>query len=116
MRISELAKAVDLPVDTIRFYEKRGLLDDQHFVRKDNNYRDYSQAAVTRLRLIKNGQAAGLTLQEMCQNIRAWESDALTPQQKRIFFEAKIAEIDARIVKLEEMKQYIREKMQMFES
>ena len=60
-------------------------------------------------------EITGLTLQEMCQNIRAWESDALTPQQKRDLFEAKIAKIDARIVKLEEMKQYIREKMQMFE-
>ena len=54
MLIRELARRVDLPIDTIRFYEKRELLQEgEHFVRKDNKYRDYTEAAIARLELIK---------------------------------------------------------------
>src|SRR5262245_8261331 len=112
MLIHELAQRTALPVDTIRFYEKRGLLDAEHFTRRANNYRDYSEAAVSRLNLIKQGQAAGLTLTEICRSIRAWESNQLTAQEKREFFECKIEEIDARIAQLEGVKAYLRQKLQ----
>lgn len=111
MQIGELAKAAGLPIDTIRFYEKRGLLNGQHFVRRANGYRDYAPAAVDRLRLIKQGQAVGLTLSEICSSIQAWETNLLTIEEKREFFQGKIAEIDARIAELEQMKAYIRGKL-----
>jgi len=114
MRIGELARAVGVTVDTIRFYEKRGLLDGQHFVRRENGYRDYTDTALQRLTLIKQGQAAGLTLAEMCQSLDAWESNELTPEEKREFFENKLLEIDVRIAELEAMKVYIRQKIEMF--
>jgi DNA-binding transcriptional MerR regulator len=114
MRIGELAKAVGLTVDTIRFYEKRKLLDSRHFVRSENNYREYTDAAVQRLKLIKQGQVVGLTLAEICYSINAWESNELTPQEKREFFDNKLLEIDARIAELEAMKAYIRKKIEMF--
>ena len=56
MRISELAKRADLTPDTIRFYEKIGLLDESHFRREDNNYRDYYESAFARLELVRLGQ------------------------------------------------------------
>ena len=43
MRISVLAKQADITPDTIRFYEKMGLLDESHFSRQENNYRDYHE-------------------------------------------------------------------------
>jgi MerR family copper efflux transcriptional regulator len=113
MKISELAHQTGLSIDTIRFYEKRGLLDDSHFSRGSNRYRDYSDVAVDRLLLIKQGQAAGLTLTEIARSIRAWESNQLTPQEKEDFFLQKMDEIDARISSLELIKVYIREKLKM---
>ena len=113
MLIGELAKLVGLPIDTIRFYEKRDLLvDGQHFIRHGNKYRHYNEAAVARLHLIKNGQAAGLTLNEMSRSIAAWETEALSAQQKREFFQRKIQEIEARIGELEQMKAYLHCKLQ----
>jgi DNA-binding transcriptional MerR regulator len=112
MLIHELAQRTDLTVDTIRFYEKRGLLDGEHFSRRANNYRDYSEAALNRLTLIKQGQAAGLTLTEICRSIRAWESNQLTPQEKIEFFQGKLEEIDARIAQLEAIKAYLFKKLQ----
>jgi MerR family copper efflux transcriptional regulator len=113
MRISELAQEVGLSIDTIRFYEKRGLLDQSHFSRHANRYRDYSEVAVSRLLLIKQGQAAGLTLAEIGNWIDAWETDQLTLEEKIDFFMRKIDEVDARIAQLEGVKAYLREKIQM---
>lgn len=111
MLIHELANTIGISVDTIRFYEKRGLLDHEHFTRKENQYREYGEAAVSRLNLIKQGKAAGLTLSEICRFINAWESDQLTTQEKVAFFEHKIEEIDARIAQLEGVKAYLRQKL-----
>lgn len=53
MKIKELAEKMGLTVYTIRFYEKEGLLDSRHVQREENNYRNYSEAAMERLNLIK---------------------------------------------------------------
>ena len=113
MLIGELSETVGLPIDTIRFYEKRGLLNDKHFCRKENNYRDYTETAVARLELIRQGQMVGLTLAEIRHFIEAWEADSLTAQEKIAFFECKIEEVDARIAELEQTKEYIRAKITM---
>lgn len=53
MKIKELAEKMGLTVYTIRFYEKEGLLDSRHIQREENNYHNYSEAAIKRLNLIK---------------------------------------------------------------
>lgn len=40
MKISEVAKMVDLPISTIRYYEKIGIITDDYIRREQNNYRD----------------------------------------------------------------------------
>jgi len=111
MRISELADTVQLSVDTIRFYERRGLLDAEHFSRRSNNYRDYSETAIARLLLVRQGQAAGLTLSEIGGSIKAWESNELTAAQKNEFFGAKLDEIDTRMRELQRLRQYLTDKL-----
>lgn len=111
MQIGELSAETGVPIDTIRFYEKRGLLNGQHFVRKENRYREYAESAVDRLKLIRQGQMIGLTLTEICQFIDAWESDALTLEQKVEFLERKLVDIDARIAALEQTRGYVRRKI-----
>lgn len=63
MLIGELAATVGLPAQTIRFYERRGLLPPPR--RHANGYRAYGDVAVSRVRFIRNAQAAGLTLVEI---------------------------------------------------
>lgn len=41
MKISEVAKIVDLPISTIRYYEKMGIITDEYILREENNYRNY---------------------------------------------------------------------------
>jgi MerR family Zn(II)-responsive transcriptional regulator of zntA len=58
--IGRLAEASDTTADTIRFYEREGLL--QPADRSDSGYRLYDKDAVIRLRFIRHAQACGFTL------------------------------------------------------
>jgi len=114
MRISELAKRADLTPDTIRFYEKIGLLDQSHFSRQENNYRDYHESALARLELIRQGQEAGFKLAEMVGELSAWENDEISREQKRVFFLMRLEQIDAQMEKLAATRSYVLEKLAMF--
>jgi len=63
MKIGELAKAAGLPVETVRFYEKQGLLPAP--ARRENNYRRYDEQALQRLRFIGNCRALDMSLDEV---------------------------------------------------
>lgn len=63
MRIGELAAAADIPPETVRYYERRGLLAPPE--RSRNGYRTYHDDALHQLRFIRAAQAAGLTLAEI---------------------------------------------------
>ncbi len=111
MLIGELAEAVGLPISTIRFYERRGLLDDAHMDRHGNNYRVYNAHAVERLTLIKQMQRAGITLNEIHAHIANYEADAYTAAQKCQFFSQKLALVLAQIDAMREVEGYLREKL-----
>jgi DNA-binding transcriptional MerR regulator len=63
MRIGELADTFGLPPETVRFYERRGLLAEPQ--RSPNGYRIYDETSRRRLTFIRTAQAAGLTLAEI---------------------------------------------------
>jgi MerR family mercuric resistance operon transcriptional regulator len=63
MRIGEVAGSVGVTAQTIRFYERAGLLPPPQ--RTPNGYRTYDEQTLNRLRFIRNGQGAGLTLLEI---------------------------------------------------
>lgn len=112
MLIKELAERSGVSVDTIRFYEKQGLLDKTHFERSPNGYRHYSEVGLQRLQLIKLGQATGFTLSEIRQTIHAWETDELTPAEKEFYMCRKLEEIDQKMKALNEIKEYLLNKIE----
>ena len=63
MKIGELAKLTDAQVETIRYYEREGLLPAP--ARSDGNYRLYTQAHVERLTFIRNCRSLDMTLEEI---------------------------------------------------
>ncbi|MDD2053479.1 Cd(II)/Pb(II)-responsive transcriptional regulator [Pseudomonas putida] len=63
MKIGELAKLTDCQVETIRYYEREGLLPEP--ARSDGNYRLYTQAHVERLTFIRNCRSLDMTLEEI---------------------------------------------------
>jgi DNA-binding transcriptional MerR regulator len=111
MFISELAEMTGLSAHTIRFYEKLGLLTEAHTQRGPNNYRSYTPEAAQRLTLIKHGQAAGFTLNEIRELMRAWEANELTIEEKRRIVEQKLREVEAKMAELESMRGYLQAKL-----
>ncbi|MBD2256752.1 MerR family transcriptional regulator [Pseudanabaena sp. FACHB-2040] len=111
MLIGELAKKSGLPTDTIRFYEKRGLIDSELIERRSNNYRDYSEVSLERLVLIQRAKRLGFTLTEIQDWIKAFENDQLTLDQKQRILGQKLEEVEERIQELKRMKSYLSEKI-----
>lgn len=112
MLIGELAKKSGLPIDTIRFYEKKGLIGSELISRKSNNYRDYSDASLERLMVIQRAKRLGFTLTEIHEWIKDFENDQLTIDQKRDILTRKLGQIDERIEELKQMKQYLLAKLE----
>jgi DNA-binding transcriptional MerR regulator len=101
MQIGEIADATGLSRDTLRFYEKRGLLRAR---RSANGYRDYPPEAVDWLRYIRLAQTLGFTLSEIEADLPLLaEPDASAPQL-RAALERKLTDIDQRIEGLQSLR------------
>lgn len=112
MLISELSQKTGVSKDTIRFYEKAGLLDSNS-KRGENNYRYYDDEAVARLAFIRQGKVLGFTLSEIKKVIDEW--DTLSSGDKVRITRNKIEEVDEKIGQLQEYKCYLVEKLKRLE-
>ena len=99
----KLAKAAVVNVETLRYYEQRGLLPEPP--RRESGYRVYPETAVERLRFIKGAQALGFTLDEIHDllNLRVDEHAHRTDVRQRA--QEKVEDIDRKIKALEAMKE-----------
>lgn len=103
MQIGELAAATGLSRDTLRFYEKRGLLRAR---RTGNGYRDYPPEAADWLRYLRTAQQLGFTLAEIEADmpLLASSDSPATAAQLRAALARKLGEIDARIAGLLQLR------------
>jgi DNA-binding transcriptional MerR regulator len=76
MLISELSKKTGLSKDTIRFYEKIGLVHVPPAARRNNNYKEYSDVILQKLLVIKEIRGFDFTLEEIQDIIALYESDS----------------------------------------
>lgn len=65
LSIGQLAKLANVSIDTIRFYEKAGLLAAH--VRRPSGFRGYSELDLKRLRFVRRGRSLGFSLEELGQ-------------------------------------------------
>lgn len=107
MKIHTLAERTGLSASAIRFYEKQGLLDSRHVRRGANNYRDYSEAAVRHLEMIKKVQSVGFTLSELKEVVQAEEANALPLPKKIELLRHKLVEIERKKEELEQVQTHI---------
>ena len=66
--ISKLAKELDIGIETIRFYERKGLIEQPK--KPVNGYRDYSDSIVNRVKFIRRAQRIGFSLAEIMTLLR----------------------------------------------
>jgi len=100
MLIGELCKRAGVSRDTVRYYERMGLLDKATQPHATNTYKRYSQLSLQRIRLIVHAKALGFTLAEIGDVIHVWDSPTFGVEQKTACLEAKLAELDAKSLAL----------------
>ncbi|MFJ7629550.1 MerR family transcriptional regulator [Streptomyces sp. NPDC097595] len=97
MRIGELAAQTGLSRDTIRFYERTGLISGQ---RLPNGYRDFPPETAPWLAYVRTAQALGFSLAEIARTGEELRDAPDSAQALSALFEEKIAVIDARMAQL----------------
>ncbi|MCA8939071.1 MAG: MerR family transcriptional regulator [Planctomycetes bacterium] len=101
MTVSRLADAADINQETIRFYEREGLMPKPY--RSSSGYRLYDEADVERLRFIQRAKYLGFTLKETKDLLDLCEDEATSCKTLCDTARQKAEEIEARIEELQRM-------------
>lgn len=102
LRTGQVAVLAGVNVQTLRYYERRGLLERP--ARRPSGYRDYSPDAVRVIRFIKRAQELGFTLTEIAELLRLRNDQAASCSEVRAAALTKIEDVDRRIESLRAMK------------
>ena len=102
MTISKAAKQAGTRIETVRFYERRGLIT-QPLKPAAGGFRDYPPETVSRLRFIREAQELGFSLNEIAEllSLRADPKANCAQVQRRA--EAKLAEVRRKIERLQDI-------------
>lgn len=102
LSIGETARRTGLSADTLRYYEKIGLLP--HIARDPGGRRRYDERDLSRLRFIQRAQRCNFSLKEIGQLLKLRSAaDASRPQVQRLT-EQKLAEIEAQMADLDHLQ------------
>jgi MerR family copper efflux transcriptional regulator len=102
MRIGQLAESTGISRDTIRYYEKIGLLPAPR--RRESGYREYPDEAGNRIRVIRNAVQLGFPLKEIAKVLDVRDAGGAPCRQVRDYAHGLVAEIDHKIVELKAEK------------
>lgn len=111
MLIGELVERTGLTKDTIRFYEKKGLISLDKRSRRDNNYKEYSEAVLNRLMLIRKLKDMGFTLNEIDTFLELWREEDASCNNLKFTLENKITLVRKQIQRLNELKARLTESL-----
>ncbi len=103
MRIGQLATLTGVSVQTIRFYERRGLL--KKVTRLASGYRSYSEDDIKQIRFIKRSQELGYTLVEIARLLDLKHEPPHNTVQLRAIVETKLRHIEDNIRHLQQMRE-----------
>lgn len=104
MLIGQLAEKSGLSRDTIRFYEKEAFIQA---ITRNNGYKDYPEQTLQQLELIKTAKALGFSLAEIKQVSLLLAQGAVPGTRVQQALQDKIAMIDEKLAKLQDMRQLL---------
>lgn len=100
MTIGALARSAAVGVETIRYYQRRGLLPQP--VRQYGSIRRYSAADAARLRFIRRAQELGFTLEEIGELLKL--QDGADRRAIRRIARTRLAQVESRVADLQRMR------------
>ena len=104
--IGKLAREAGVHLETVRYYERRGLLPKP--ARTESGYRQYGDEDVQRLRFIKRAQALGFSLREIKELLVLRVSPKTSCADIKRRAEAKLADIDDKLQQLRQIKRALK--------
>ncbi len=105
-RSGELAELSGVSSDTLRHYERKGVLARP--LRKANNYRLYPASAVQRVRLIRRAIAVGFTLDELASVLGVRDRGGAPCVEVRALAVAKLSDLETRLREMSELRKELR--------
>lgn len=105
LTIGSLAKAAGVNVETIRYYQRRGLMDEPP--KPFGGHRHYAVSSVSRVRFIKRAQHLGFTLDEITELLRLEHGQSC--RETRLLAESKLESIEKRIDDLSRMRSMLKD-------
>lgn len=109
MKIGQVAEQAGVSVDTVRFYERRGVVPVPE--RMPSGYRTYTTATVERIRLTRRLQGLGLSLDEVIDALHAADRGDVTCASERWRLAAVLERIEAKIDELRAVRGEVRKVM-----
>jgi DNA-binding transcriptional MerR regulator len=103
LRVAELAEAVGLSSDTIRYYERAGLLPPP--ARTAAGYRAYDAEAVDRLKFIQGAQRLGLRLRDIAGLLAIRDTGVCACEPAEQLLRRRLAEVDAEMARLAALRE-----------
>ena len=102
MKIGELARAAGVPIDTVRYYERQGLLPLP--ARTASGYRQYGHDDAARLRFVRRAKALGFTLEEIRELLGLSARREADMAGMKAAAMQKLADIDDKLAELQRMR------------
>ena len=102
LKVGKLAEAAGVGVETIRFYERRGLLQQPE--KKASGYREYNPGDVARIQFIKTAQAIGFTLKEIAELIQLEKDHNSRCGDVQQRAQEKVQLVEQKITQLQKMR------------
>jgi DNA-binding transcriptional MerR regulator len=109
MKIGQVAKQAGVSIDTVRFYERRGVLPAPH--RTPSGYRIYEASTVERIRFARALQHLGFTLDEAIDALHSHDTGRATCESELWRMQAVVDRIDTKIAELQATRQEVSETM-----
>lgn len=103
LTIGKIAKGAGLGIETVRFYEKEGLIEPP--ARTESNYRLYPQRDIVRLRFIKRAKSLGFSLKEIKELLSLKHGAGASKAEVKEQTKAKIIDIEQKIRDLIRIKE-----------
>ncbi|MAH04161.1 MAG: heavy metal-responsive transcriptional regulator [Alphaproteobacteria bacterium] len=102
MLIGDLAKKADVSIDTIRYYEREGLIEPLSV--RESGYREFDETTADRLRFVIRAKQLGFSLKEIRDLLPLRDDPDTTCGQVRMLAETKLEDVLAKIKVLQAMK------------
>lgn len=106
LRVGELARLTGVSTDTLRHYERKGLLKPR---RLPNGYREYPAHAVMRVRLVQCALLMGFKLDELARVLKVRDQGGAPCRQVYTLAAAKLAEVEKRLRELTAVRDELRD-------